>query len=320
MNSLATMACASQLSKALGLHIRPTDVLAHASPAALAEALYERVHGRAASSTAATAVEHEDDPAVSTLATMLEAIRSERDVLERTAVSVAHAAATESKSIRPSDGVVVPHYARIGGGGHASEVIMTMSREGRCKIIGVFDDNEASHGCSVQGVRVVGAIASIPVEAHWLICIGQNEVRQKIAEQFDAKGANRGSPFWPHNETVVPRDSTVGEGTFIAAGVVIGPRVTIGRHCILQPGCLLGHDVVVHDYAFVGGRAMLAGFAIVEEGAVVGMAAVVAPKVRVGAWSTVMIQSAAVADVPAGVACGGVPAVVFGVSERTKVG
>jgi len=57
MNSLATMACASQLSKALGLHIRPTDVLAHASPAALAEALYERVHGRAASSTAATAVE-----------------------------------------------------------------------------------------------------------------------------------------------------------------------------------------------------------------------------------------------------------------------
>ena len=116
---------------------------------------------------------------------------------------------------------------------------------------------------------MVGAIASIPVEAHWLICIGQNEVRRKIAVKFDANGANRGSPFWPHNETVVPSNSTVGEGTFIAAGVVIGPRVTIGRHCILQPGCLLGHDVIVHDYAFVGGRAMLAGFVIVEEGAVV---------------------------------------------------
>ena len=64
---------------------------------------------------------------------------------------------------------------------------------------------------------------------------------------------------------------------------------------------------------------MLAGFAAVGEGAVVGMGAVVAPKVSVGAWSTVMVQSAVVGDVPERVKCGGVPAAVFGPSERTHV-
>ena len=69
----------------------------------------------------------------------------------------------------------------------------------------------------------------------------------------------------------------------------------------------------------LGGGAMLAGFAVVEEGAVLGMGAVVAPKKVVGAWSTVAVNSGVVTHVPPRVACGGVPAVVFGPAERTRV-
>ena len=64
---------------------------------------------------------------------------------------------------------------------------------------------------------------------------------------------------------------------------------------------------------------MLAGFSGVEEGAVLGMGAVVAPKKVVGAWSTVAFNSGVVTDIPSRVACVGVPAVVFGPTERTRV-
>ena len=94
----------------------------------------------------------------------------------------------------------------------------------------------------------------------------------------------------------------------------------VGKHCIINAFANIGHDAVVEDYAFVGGGAMLAGFSEIGEGAILGMGAIVAPKVRVGPWSTVMITSAVVADVPASTACGGVPGVSFGRTERTKVG
>ena len=196
---------------------------------------------------------------------------------------------------------------------------MEIRREGRCEVVGVFDDNPASHGTLLEGVKVVGDSASVPADADVLICIGQNEVRKRIAEKLP-EGADRGAPYWPRGECIVAESASVGAGTFIAHGCYIGPRAKVGKHCIINALANIGHDAVVEDYAFVGGGAMLAGFSEIGEGAMLGMGAIVAPKVRVGPWSTVMINSAVVADVPASTACGGVPGVSFGPTERTNLG
>ena len=197
---------------------------------------------------------------------------------------------------------------------------MFMRQEGRCEIVGIFDDDVASHGALIEGVRVVGGTGSVPAGVNLLIAIGQNETRKKIALRLDEVGASYGRPFWPRNGALVSESATVGAGTYIGPGVVVGPRASIGRHCILQPGAFVAHDALIGDYAFVGGRAMVAGFSALDEGAMLGMGAIVAPKKRVGAWTTVMTQSAVVSDIPEHVTCGGVPAAVMSESERTKVG
>ena len=241
---------------------------------------------------------------------LLEAITSSR------AVGVLH---QDSAAAAAAHAPPPPKYAIIGGGGHASEVIMEIRREGRCEVVGVFDDNPASHGTLLEGVKVVGDSASVPADADVLICIGQNEVRKRIAEKLPER-ADRGAPYWPRGECIVAESASVGAGTFIAHGCYIGPRAKVGKHCIINAFANIGHDAVVEDYAFVGGGAMLAGFSEIGEGAILGMGAIVAPKVRVGPWSTVMINSAVVADVPASTACGGVPGVSFGPTERTNPG
>ena len=161
-----------------------------------------------------------------------------------------------------------------------------------------------------EGVKVVGDSASVPADADVLICIGQNEVRRGLPRS--CPNAPIAAPYRPRGECIAAESASVGAGTFIAHGCYIGPRAKVGKHCIINAFANIGHDAVVEDYAFVGGGAMLAGFSEIGEGAILGMGAIVAPKVRVGPWSTVMINSAVVADVPASTACGGVPGVSSG--------
>ena len=318
IDSLAAIAAATQLSALVDLPLTPMVLFEHASPADLAAHLYDRLHGSGSHEAGC-------DEAAAALADTLLDIHLERERIERAGVAQARvsAAAQQSASaVGKSIGEGLeerPRYALVGGGGHAREIIMFMRQEGRCEIVGIFDDDVASHGTLVEGVRVVGGTGSLPVGVNLLIAIGQNEVRKKIALKLDEVGANDGRPFWPRNGALVSESATVGAGTYIGPGVVVGPRASIGRHCILQPGAFVAHDALIGNYAFVGGRAMVAGFSALDEGAVLGMGAIVAPKKRVGAWTTVMIQSAVVSDIPEHVTCGGVPAAVMSESERTKV-
>ena len=247
-------------------------------------------------------------------------LRSERLKLSAT---VASARATGSWVPPAPEGTATPpgaapKYALVGGGGHASDIVALIKHEARCEVVGIFDDNPASHGTHVNDVEVLGDTTSVPAGANWIIAIGQNEVRKKIAERC-AERANCGLAYWPIHQCRVAESATIGAGTYIADGVYIGPRAKIGKHVIINGFASIGHDTVVGDFAFVGGGAMLAGFAVVEEGGMVGMGAVVAPKKRVGAWSSVVVNSGVITDIPPHVACGGVHAVVFGPTERTKV-
>jgi sugar O-acyltransferase (sialic acid O-acetyltransferase NeuD family) len=215
---------------------------------------------------------------------------------------------------------VVNTYAILGGGGHAREVIAFMRREGRVKICGIYDDNEALHGTIIDGVEVKGSMSAMPPFANWLICIGQNEIRKQINERLDPHDLGlAGQPYYPWNEVLVAETAVIGAGSFVGRGAFIGPGVSVGKHCIIQPGVHVGHDAVVGDYAFIGGRVIIGGGVEVGTGVVVGMNSVIAPQVKIGAWSNVMLSSGVIADIPPGMNCGGVPAIVFGKLDRTRI-
>ena len=108
-----------------------------------------------------------------------ERFRLQQDVIARKAGDELGSARADA----PESEVDVPRYALVGGGGHACEVIATMAREGRCEIVGVFDDAAHTHGTILENVVVRGAPATAPGDASWIITIGQNEVRKTIAEK-----------------------------------------------------------------------------------------------------------------------------------------
>src|SRR5262249_39544264 len=70
-----------------------------------------------------------------------------------------------------------------------------------------------------------------------------------------------------HPTARVSRRSSVGEGSIVSAGVLVGAQTTIGRHVIVNRGVLIGHDTVVHDYVTISPGANIAGAVTIGEAA-----------------------------------------------------
>ncbi|TCZ72226.1 UDP-3-O-(3-hydroxymyristoyl)glucosamine N-acyltransferase [Flaviaesturariibacter aridisoli] len=67
-------------------------------------------------------------------------------------------------------------------------------------------------------------------------------------------------PFVPLR-TAVSESATVGEGTYIAPGAVIGNNVRIGRDCVIHPNvfigdhCIIGNDCIIQSGTVIGSDA-----------------------------------------------------------------
>ncbi len=141
---------------------------------------------------------------------------------------------------------------------------------------------------------------------HKAICGLGTTKRRLFAEQ----GASRGLRFATvvHPSARVPASASVGEGSIVSAGVVVGSRAHLGRHVFLNRGSLIGHHTTLADYASVMPGANVAGFCTIGEAAYVAVGAVVVDRVTVGDGALVAAGAVAVADVPAHSQVMGVPA------------
>jgi acetyltransferase-like isoleucine patch superfamily enzyme len=110
---------------------------------------------------------------------------------------------------------------------------------------------------------------------------------------------------------IVARSTSVGEGTFVNCGVVVGGAGRIGNFVVVNRSASVGHHARIADYVSIGPAAVLAGNVTLERGAVVGAGAIIAPEVTVGGNAVVSAGSVVVQDVLACSLVGGNPARVL---------
>ncbi len=118
-----------------------------------------------------------------------------------------------------------------------------------------------------------------------LVAIGDNRARKKEAE---AHAGWDGS--WDTFVSFAARFYgrwTLGEGSQVLSGVVVGSGARIGRHCIINHGATINHDVTIGDFVHVAPGAQVLGGAQVGEGCFIGANAVVLPNSTVPAWVVV---------------------------------
>lgn len=191
----------------------------------------------------------------------------------------------------------------IGGSGHA-KVIIDCIRAAGGSVFGILDDGIAS-GAEILGVRVLGPTADYEQFAGhpFLIAIGNNSVRRKIAERLKVRWATV-----VHPTAVVSPSASIGVGTVIMPRAVVNAGASVGSHCIVNTAAIVEHDNVLGDYVHISPNAALGGTVHVGELTHIGIGASVRNNINICGGCTVGAGAAVVKDITAPGTYVGVPA------------
>lgn len=156
----------------------------------------------------------------------------------------------------------------IGAGGHGKVIADSALKNGYKNIC--FVDDYLAGEC--VGFPIIGTSAEIEAlddgETDFLIGIGDNATRKRIAETYDVNWVTL-----IHPSAQIAFNASVAKGTVVMAGSVVNACAIIGKHCIINTGSIVEHDNVVGDYAHISPSAKLGGTIHIGEQTHVGIGA-----------------------------------------------
>jgi sugar O-acyltransferase (sialic acid O-acetyltransferase NeuD family) len=129
-----------------------------------------------------------------------------------------------------------------------------------------------------------------------IVGAGAAEFRRSLSLKVLDNGGSLATVI--HPAATVSRFATVGGGSFLAAGCVVGVNATVGRFTIVNTGATIDHDNIVADGVNISPGVHFAGNVHVEADAFIGVGASVAPRIRIGARATVGAGAVVIRDVP----------------------
>ncbi|WGK60357.1 acetyltransferase [Halopseudomonas sp. SMJS2] len=148
----------------------------------------------------------------------------------------------------------------LGAGGHGKSVAEAALLSGEWQDILFLDDAWPSVSVALD-CPVVGKTESV---GEWaskcqgaIAAVGNNSVRQSWIELIEHAGIELVSII--HPRAWVSPSATVGAGTAVMAGAVLGTVSSVGKGAIINCNATVDHDVVMDDFSHLGVGVQLAG-------------------------------------------------------------
>ncbi len=141
------------------------------------------------------------------------------------------------------------------------------------------------------------------IEGKWLIAIGNNNSRKRIAELL----GNDCYITVIDKSAILDRNITPGEGSQILHNSTIQVGTEIGKHCIINTASSVDHDCVLGDFSFIGPNATLCGGVEIGEGTFIGAGAVILPYIKIGKNCMIGAGSVVTKNLPDGITAYGNP-------------
>ena len=164
----------------------------------------------------------------------------------------------------------------VGAGGHAKVIADIVLKSGD-QLLGFLDDDPTKN--FVLGYPVLGRVEEwekFSKEAKFLLAIGNNHVREALAEKLKVD--------WYiaiHPSAQIGMDVVIGEGSAVMANAVINPGARIGKHCIVNTAAVIEHDNRIEDYVHVSVGAKLGGTVKIGKASWIGIGATVRNNVMI---------------------------------------
>lgn len=156
----------------------------------------------------------------------------------------------------------------IGAGGHGKVIADIAIKKGYTDI--VFVDDNVDGTCI--GYPIIAKSEKIEDfndgKTDFVIAIGDNQVRKKIAEKYNVKWVSL-----IHPSAQVGINVKIGEGTVIMAGAIVNSCTSIGKHCIINSCAVVEHDNLLMNYVRISPNAVLEVTVHIGECAYIGLGA-----------------------------------------------
>jgi sugar O-acyltransferase (sialic acid O-acetyltransferase NeuD family) len=178
-------------------------------------------------------------------------------------------------------------------------------------LVGVLDDDPATHGRVVGGVEVIGPSAAVHEHPDALVaaCVASpsDPLRRLALVERLALPPERYAKL-VHPTAVLPASATIGPGSVLHATTVLTADIELGAHVAAMPAVVLTHDDAVGDGVTFGAGVRVAGGVTIERGAYIGAGALLREGLTVGAGAVVGMGAVVTRSVPPGEVWAGVPA------------
>ena len=178
-----------------------------------------------------------------------------------------------------------------GASGHA-KVIIEIAELLSLPIGGLIDKNPQINELLGYPVSINETEINIS-ENSFIISIGSNEIRKKIAQKLDVNFTSL-----IHPQSHISKRTSIGKGTVVMAGVSVNSSTQIGKHVILNTNSSVDHDCIIENFVHISPNAALAGSVQVGEGSHIGIGASVIQGINIGKWCTIGAGAVILKDIP----------------------
>lgn len=210
----------------------------------------------------------------------------------------------------------------FGGSDLSRLTIDIIKHENKFNIIGIIDD-----GIEVDEVvgkfKVLGKVedlnsilSSLKDVTKGIIAIGDNHSRLLVANKIKNINENFSFVSTIHPSSTIGSDVIIGEGSIIAAGVIINNDTTIGKHCYLSMKASISHDSFLGNFSSLGPGATTGGNVQIGFCTMVGIGANILNNKAIGNHSVIGSGCVVIEDIGNQVVAYGVPAKVMRKREK----
>lgn len=179
-------------------------------------------------------------------------------------------------------------------------------------VVALVDDDESLWGTELFGLPVIGNFAALRERKAALgvtaasIAIADLRARDRLAGACRELGLQLTTLV--HSRAHISPLAEVGEGGFLAAGVMVLPGAQVGPLVRISAGAVISHAVRVGYCNNIGPNATLTGRSSTGDYAFIGAASTVLNDIHVGDNAVVGAGAVVTRDVAAGLTVVGVPA------------
>lgn len=169
----------------------------------------------------------------------------------------------------------------LGANGHAKVIIDMLHKQTKEVYDEIFllDDNAELMGHSIMGHKVIGLISECVkyLDSKFVISIGNNHVRKRLAEQYNLDYISV-----IHPTAVIGENVTIEKGTVIMAGAVVNSDAMIGAHCIVNTGATIDHDCRIADFVHLSPGVHLGGTVTIDTESWMGIGSCCKNNIHIG--------------------------------------